>query len=342
MCRIGTAVLCRGRTTPAQGKKAMPYVDVSGTRLYFEDHGVGYPIIFLHEFGADLRQWEDQVRYFSRTHRCIACNARGYPPSDVPDDPAAYGWERAVLDIATLMQELDIPRAHVVGQSMGAYTALQLGLRYRNNVSAIVCAAVGSGSLPSQRRAWLRETEVLARAFVERGLRSISEQMAKSAIRVQLKYKDPKRWQQFMDQLREQSGRGLANTLIQCQALRPPLHELQERFSGLSTPVLLMVGDEDVACLEANVMLKSTLPNAGLWVAPNTGHGINLEEPAAFNAQVENFLSGVERRTWRRAYAAPPAEQARSKIAERGLRADAFAETGQDEVDIKVVPLHPR
>jgi hypothetical protein len=57
-----------------------------------------------------------------------------------------------------------------------------------------------------------------------------------------------------------------------------------------------------VACLDANLMLKSSLRNAGLWICPNTGHAINLEEPAAFNAQVEGFLGAVERGSWRRAY----------------------------------------
>ena len=70
----------------------------------------------------------------------------------------------------------------------------------------------------------------------------------------------------------------------------------------MTIPVLLAVGDEDVACLETNLMLKSVLPNAGLWLVPNTGHGINLEEPAAFNAQIENFLKAVERGSWRRFY----------------------------------------
>jgi pimeloyl-ACP methyl ester carboxylesterase len=78
----------------------------------------------------------------------------GYPPSDVPEDPAAYGWERSVDDIATVMDGLGIDRAHVVGLSMGAYAALQFGLRYPPRVSAIVSAAVGSGSSPSIRAHW--------------------------------------------------------------------------------------------------------------------------------------------------------------------------------------------
>jgi hypothetical protein len=70
----------------------------------------------------------------------------------------------------------------------------------------------------------------------------------------------------------------------------------------MTIPVLLAVGDEDIPCLETNSMLKSVLPDAGLWLVPNTGHGINLEEPAAFNAQIENFLKAVERGSWRRGY----------------------------------------
>ena len=64
----------------------MPYVEATGAKLYFEESGYGYPIIFIHEFASDIRGWEAQVRYFSRSYRCIAYNARGYPPSDVPED----------------------------------------------------------------------------------------------------------------------------------------------------------------------------------------------------------------------------------------------------------------
>jgi pimeloyl-ACP methyl ester carboxylesterase len=283
----------------------MPYVDAAGARLHVEEHGDGYPIIFLHELGSDLRQWEDQVRYFSRAYRCVAYNSRGYPPSDVPEDPAAYGWERSVDDIAAVIDGLGIDRAHIVGLSMGAYAALQFGLRYPERVTAIVAAAAGSGSSPSDRHAWLRETSILARAFAERGPATIAEKIATSAARIQLKYKDPKRWQEFTDQLRRQSGQGLSNTVIRCQALRPSLHDLRDQLYTMTTPVLLIVGDEDATCLETNLMLKATLPNAGLWISPNTGHTINLEEPAAFNAHLETFLGAVERRSWRRSYATP-------------------------------------
>ena len=140
----------------------MPYVEAAGAKLYFEECGYGYPIIFIHEFASDMRGWESQLHYFSRGYRCIAYNARGYPPSDVPEDPSSYSWELAVDDIAALMRGLSIERAHLVGLSMGGYTALQFGLRCPEKVSAIVAANVGSGSHPSHRDAWLRETSLLS------------------------------------------------------------------------------------------------------------------------------------------------------------------------------------
>ena len=261
-----------------------------------------YPIIFIHEFASDLRGWEAQLRHFSRGYRCIAYNARGYPPSDVPEDAALYGWEFAVDDIAAVMRGLSIERAHLVGLSMGGYAALQFGLRYPEKVSAIVAASVGSGSHPSQRDAWLRETSVLARIFIDHGMVAMAERMARGPARIQLKYKDPESWQEFVARLRQHSPQGMSNTMARCQALRPSLHDLRDQFSEMTIPVLLAVGDEDAACLETNLMLKSALPNAGLWICPNTGHGINLEEPAAFNAQIENFLGAVERGSWRRGY----------------------------------------
>ena len=57
-----------------------------GVRLYYEEAGAGHPIVFVHEFAGDYRSYETQLRYFSRRYRCVAFNARGYPPSVVPED----------------------------------------------------------------------------------------------------------------------------------------------------------------------------------------------------------------------------------------------------------------
>jgi pimeloyl-ACP methyl ester carboxylesterase len=177
-----------------------------------------------------------------------------------------------------------------------------LGCAIREKTSALVAACVGSGDHPSHRDAWLRETSVLARIFIEHGMVSMAERMARGQARIQLKYKDQKSWREFIARLGQHSALGMSNTMARCQALRPSLHDLRDQFLEMKVPVLLAVGDEDVRCLETNLMLKSTLPNAGLWICPNTGHAINVEEPFAFNAQLENFLNAVERDSWRRGF----------------------------------------
>ena len=110
----------------------MPTINSSdGTKLYYEEAGIGTPVVFVHEFAGDYRTWEPQMRAFSRSHRCVTFSARGYPPSEVPSDPARYGQDIARADVVAIMDALGIAKAHVVGHSMGAYTALHIGIRHR-------------------------------------------------------------------------------------------------------------------------------------------------------------------------------------------------------------------
>src|SRR3954452_75128 len=116
----------------------MSFVRSGEVELYVEATGAGHPIVFVHEFASDHREWEPQVRWFSRSYRCITYNARGYPPSGVPEDPDQYGWERAVADLLAVLDGLGIARAHLVVLSMGGYAVLQFGLRHPDRASAIV------------------------------------------------------------------------------------------------------------------------------------------------------------------------------------------------------------
>src|SRR5258708_2200130 len=99
----------------------MPHITASdGVRLYYEEAGRGTPVVFVHEYAADYRTWEPQLRHFSRLHRCITYSQRGYPPSDIPNDPDKYSQNLFSDDVIALMDALKIDRAHVVGHSMGA------------------------------------------------------------------------------------------------------------------------------------------------------------------------------------------------------------------------------
>ncbi|MGW8184289.1 MAG: alpha/beta fold hydrolase, partial [Burkholderiales bacterium] len=133
----------------------MPYADSNGVKLYYEESGRGTPIVFVHEFSGDLRSWEMQIRHFGRRYRCVAFNARGYPPSDVPAQVSMYSHRQATDDLVNVMRRLGIARAHVIGCSMGAYTTLQFGLRYPRRALSLTVIGAGAGSDPATRRQFL-------------------------------------------------------------------------------------------------------------------------------------------------------------------------------------------
>ena len=275
----------------------MTYVQSGPVNLYVETSGEGYPIVFVHEFASDHREWEPQVRWFSRSYRCVTYNARGYPPSDVPEEPEQYGWEFAVSDLLAVLDGLDIAVAHLVGLSMGGYAVLQFALHHPDRVSAVVASAAGSGSAPGDRDQWPAVAAAIADGFLTRGMTVMASEIGYSPTRIQLHQKSPRSWHEFMDHLLQHSPLGMANTMKRYQALRPSLYDFREQFAKMTTPVLLALGDEDAPCLETNLMLKQAIPGSGLWICPGTGHAVNLEEPAEFNAMVESFFAGVERRT---------------------------------------------
>jgi pimeloyl-ACP methyl ester carboxylesterase len=276
----------------------MPYAQSAGARLFYEETGSGYPLVLVHEFAADHREWEGQVRWFARDYRCIAFNARGYPPSDVPERDADYGEHHAIGDIAAVLRHLGIAKAHIVGLSMGAYAALRFGLAHPAMASALVVAGCGSGAPPAERETFKIASEAQAQRFLKDGSAVVAQSTGIAPTRVQLQNKDPRGWAEFVRHLGEHSSLGSALTLRNYQALRASLFDFKEEFARMRVPTLLVCGDEDEPCLDTNVFLKRAIPSAGLWMIPNTGHAVNLEEPALFNRIVGDFLAAVERGRW--------------------------------------------
>jgi pimeloyl-ACP methyl ester carboxylesterase len=270
-----------------------------GVRLYAETTGTGAPVLFIHEFAGDHRSWEPQVRFFSGGYRCITYAARGYPPSDVPDDGAAYSQERAVADAIAVLDGLGVDRAHVVGLSMGGFTALHLALRHPARIASTVVAGAGYGAQPERQEAFRAECEAIASAFETEGAERVATRYAVGPARVQFQNKNPRGWAEFAAALGEHSALGAALTMRGVQAARPSLYRLRDDLAGIHVPVLLVAGDEDEGCLETALMLKRTIGSSGLAILPRTGHTANLEEPEVFNRVVDRFLAAVERGAWR-------------------------------------------
>jgi pimeloyl-ACP methyl ester carboxylesterase len=275
----------------------MPFARSGTVALYYETTGSGPPVVFVHEFSGDHRSWEPQVRYFSRRYRCIAYDARGYPPSDVPPDPAAYSQDLAVADLLAVLDHLEIGRAHIVGLSMGGFTTLHFGLRHPERARSLTIAGVGYGSTADHDRSWLDDVAGLA-GFYEEDVAGAAASHASAPGRVAFMVKDPRGWAEFAGQLAEHSSAGSAMTMRGVQGGRPNLYDLRGELAALRVPLLVITGDEDEPCLEPGIFLKRTVPTAGLAVLPRSAHTVNLEEPAAFNQLVQDLFSTVEAGRW--------------------------------------------
>jgi len=269
-----------------------------GVELHCELTGSGHPLIFVHEYGGDCRSWQPQVDFFSSRYRCITFNARGYPPSDVPEEFEAYSQERAWKDIRDVLQGLNIDKAHVVGLSMGGSAVMHFGMNCTDMASGIVIAATGNGFDPADRTTYQRGHDLGARRIADEGMTPFAETYANGATRLTFKRKDPEGWAEFKQMLAEHSAIGSINTALGVLRVRPSGYDFEEQLGKADVPALVLFGDRDEPCFAPGRFLAKTLPRAALTILPDTGHAANLEEPELFNATLKRFFERIEAGNW--------------------------------------------
>jgi pimeloyl-ACP methyl ester carboxylesterase len=137
-----------------------------------------------------------------------------------------------------------------------------------------------------------------AKMFTEKGMVEAAAIYGDGQMRQAHKNKDPRGYAEFMQMLSEHSAEGHSHTMAQLQAKRPTLWDLEPSLKKLSVPLLIVSGDEDEPCLDGSVFLKRMAPTAGLLVIPRSGHNVNTEEPAAFNAALAELFAAAEAGRW--------------------------------------------
>lgn len=273
----------------------MPDAVINGVRLYYEVSGSGFPLILCHELAGNCHSWNNQVRFFSRRYQVITYNAKGYPPSDVPDDVDLYTQDAQVSDLHSLLRHLGIKQAFIGGLSMGGTVALNFGITHPGIARALIIAGVGTGSTdPGPYR---QQVERFARDLDSQGMQALAR-YTKGPTRVQFMRKDPKGWESFSRAISQFSARGCAMTLRGFPGRRPTVFELEPGLRRIQAPTLVVCGDEDDPCIETSLFMKQVIPKAGLVFFPRTGHTLNLEEPDLFNRTVQDFLLAVEANRW--------------------------------------------
>jgi proline iminopeptidase len=275
----------------------MPYATTpDNVKPYYEEVGQGTPILFIHEFAGDHRSWERarvrQALPLRRLQRA-RIHAVSYPVR-----PKAYSYMHVMRDAVAMLDHLKIDRAHLVGLSMGGYTALQVALNHPQRVRSLVLAGAGSGSERWYTEDFHKRSRDLAAQFEREGSAAVAQTYGRGPSRLQLELKDPRGFAEFSTQLSEHDPQGSAHMSRGFQGERPSLHDFERDIRRLTTPALIVVGDEDERCIEPGLFLKDAIPASGLMIFPKTDHAVNLEEPDLFNQVIDDFLSRVDGGGW--------------------------------------------
>ena len=274
----------------------MPTASVNGVELYWEETGQGPPLVWIHEYGGDLRSWEPQVRYFSRRYRVVTYNQRGYSPSTVPQAARNYSQALLVEDLHQLLTHLGLGSVHLGGCSMGANVARDFALAHRDMTRGLILVGAGAGAV--NREQFLQAQEASAAGLEREGIAARVRNFEDQPTRASFKAKDPRGFAEFLRQAGEHDVHACAHLAREVMAKRKTIFELEAELKALRVPTLIMAGDRDVPCVEPSLVMRGWMPHAGLVLFPACGHTPNLEEPGLFNLHVAEFLAAVEAGRW--------------------------------------------
>ncbi len=253
----------------------MATLNRDGVNLYYEIHGDGPTILLTHGYSSTSQMWRGQIDLLSNRHRLILWDMRGHGRSDSPEDPGLYSEAATVADMAALLDAAGADDAIVAGLSLGGYMSLAFHLAHPARTRALMIFDSGPGYKSAEaRRQWNDTVEATARDFETRGLE-------------RLKGRSPE-----VSGAHHRSAKGLA------LAARGMLAQFDSRIIEsllrVAVPTLIVVGSRDEPFLAPASYMAAKIPNAVKVVIPDAGHAANIDQPAAFNAAVSDFLDGLD------------------------------------------------
>jgi len=245
----------------------MPKKKINGIDLYYEEHGQGYAVVFLHGFSSTHQAWTPQVPDLSKEVRFITYDARGHGLSDSPEKAEDYSADIVVEDLFQLLGDLGIDQAVVGGLSMGGYESLRFYLTHPDKVKALIIMDTGPGyKNPEHREAWNQDREAVAKQLETRGIEVLlDDEMTENRREI----------------LRKQNPIGLAHMCRKVVAQHDS--RVIENLSEIKVPSLILVGESDTPFIPAAHYMAKKITDSELVIIPNAGHSANVDNPEAFN-----------------------------------------------------------
>jgi naphthoate synthase len=261
--------------------------------LHVVDEGRGSPVLVLHGFTGTHASMQGVAEALRDGHRVVRVDLLGHGASDAPADPALYAIERCAEQLVAVLDALAIPRAHVVGYSMGGRVALALAALHPARVASLIAIGARAGFAdPVVRAARVRDDEVWASLLERDGIEAFAERwMAQPIFASQARLGADALAAARRERIAQRPA-GLAASLRGMGAgAQSPMHE---RLRDAKMPALLVVGAEDARFGAVARELAALLPDARIAVIPAAGHAAHLEEPRAFAARAKSLLAAVD------------------------------------------------
>jgi 3-oxoadipate enol-lactonase len=262
----------------------MPHFEVADLRLFAVDEGQGPPLVFLHGFPLDHSMWDAQRREFRTTHRVLIPDQRGFGKTPSGDRPASI--EQFADDLLDLLDAAGVTEpAAVCGLSMGGCVAFQFARKFPQRLSRLViCDARAALDTPEVKA---NRLQVAERVLTE-GPRIVAEAMLPRLLAPSTKEHQPAVVDAILNVIMATSSRGIAGGQ-QALAHRP---DATPTLGEIRVPTLLIVGEHDVISPPAEMQgIAAAIPGGRCIVIPRAGHMAPMEQPAAVNAALREFLS---------------------------------------------------
>ncbi|MGZ8447841.1 MAG: alpha/beta fold hydrolase [Candidatus Deferrimicrobiaceae bacterium] len=262
----------------------MPHTDAPGFRMYYEEHGSGFPVLMINGLGSDHLEWLHQLPAFEARFRVVVFDNRGTGRSGVP--PGPYTTERMADDAAVLLGVLGIPRAHVLGVSLGGMIAQEVALRHPDQVDRLVLGCTGPGGELSVRPV----PAAMAAFAVAKG----EDPEAELRRMLPFLYTDAcirERPEEIEGFVRRRLDHPTSPEGYLAQLSAAVTHDASSRLEKIRARTLVITGDADrLVNWENSLRLAGRIPGARLVVLPGAPHRLFAETADAFNKEVLRFL----------------------------------------------------
>ena len=223
--------------------------------MYVETYGQGKPLLFIHGNGGSINNFTKNIPYFATKYKVIIADSRAHGKSVDPTDSLSY--EMMADDYAALLDQMKIDSAYVVGWSDGGINGLLMAIRHPGKVRKL---AITGANLRPDTTAVPQEVWNLVTPTYE-GLKAKTDKNEM-----------------------EKKGFKLLRLLVENPHI--PLSDLQK----INCPTLVIGGDHDVIREEHTMEIYKNIPNAYLWILPNSGHSTPIAYATEFNTKVDAFF----------------------------------------------------